>query len=121
MEKNEIVEAEKNNIADNYDLDTFQEAIAEAVDPNQKFDLDRDNTLFQQKKYIQTMFGEYFFMDLKGQKQLNYHLDRYSAISISYGINHAEKTREKLEKKEENDYYNSVNDYFPDKELVQND
>ena len=33
-----------------------------------------------------------------------------------------QKRHEKnLKKKEENDYYNSVNEYFPEKELVQND
>ena len=104
MEKNEIIEAEKNNIADKDNLDARQQAIAEAINPNQKFNLDLDDTLSQQVKYIQTMFGEYFFMDLKGQNQLLHHITRGFAIAQVY----AEKSLQQLVKDAVISYHNRI-------------
>ena len=113
--RDEIVNAEKYIIINKDELEVLQQAIAEAINPEQKFNLKLDDTLSQQVKYIQTMFGEYFFMDLKGQKQLLYHLTRIIAIACIYAEKTLLNAREELVKKSENDYYNSVDEYFPER------
>ena len=115
IKTDEIINAEKSIIINKDDLDVLQQAIAEAINPEQKFNLKLDDTLSQQVKYIQTMFGEYFFMDLKGQKQLLYHLTRIIAIAQAYAEKTLINAREELVKKVENDYYNSVDEYFPER------
>ena len=117
IKRDEIVHAEKHLVINKNELDMLQQAIAEAINPEQDWNLALENTLSQITKEIQDMFGAYYFMDLKGQQQLFFLLTKGFGIAKIQEI----KTREELEEKDENDYYNSVDKYFSEKELAQND